>query len=691
MFSRFALKSIPHRDVFSVRIQNTVPAIIVIGSMCMAAYWAFLVPIFQSPDEDYHADYIFSLYSKGGLIKGDTAPVAAVSHPFVIYLLQKTNGQLVKYTSYVKMSPDYGSKQFFKRLDADAPVQQICKQTSSVPVMMAVYPVGYYALIAIWLGLVSCWNNSLTFLFFAARLFSVFLLGGALTLTYLTMRELRLSQGRASLILAAIAFFPLAPFVGSYIQPDNLSFLTISACFYFALLWRNRANRVDFSTADSPEFFIAKNWTILALGLSMAILLLSKYHFFCCLTIAITPMIVSTAIRRKIPILRLTNILSFLFIPSLIAAMLQLWISWDCTLPERDRRQEHWFAVTDDFVRAQRAGFTRLGNHICDALHDQYSSAYTKNGQTFESFWGRFGQCLTVPLVIFSESINNALLYAIEIVTNVVLVLTLSSLAKVTFSLFRIARKKGFGQAFYIAGSNPVVNAYFLFVAMMFLFNVAVYHSFYGQGRHWWPLILPIVLGSVSFAPRFFPSRYLRKLAFGFVIAGWLSYSLLASCFAPGCIKKRYYCQDKLPVVDVSKLIPADIGTSSSVTAWDFIEPFPTFARHSRYIFYTLVIPEGTELYIDVHGWAIDFLAEKPAKTVLAVLDDKKIFQAAYGLETKLPVEYWHSDKYKFSGYGVVIPTKGLKIGKHKVAIKVVSSDGRLLYDTHKDLKIVVE
>jgi hypothetical protein len=588
------------------------------------------------------------------------------------------------------MSPEYGSKQFFKRLDADAPISQRCKQTSTVPVMMAVYPVGYYALLAIWLGLLSCLNNSLTFLFFAARLFSVFLLGGGLTLTYLTMRELRISQWQSSLVLAAIAFFPLAPFVGSYIQPDNLSFFILSACFYLALHWRNRMKCL-ISSSNMPEFSITNNWTILALSLVMSVLLLTKYHFFCCFSAAVLAMIISTGCRFKIPISRLTNILSFLFIPSLIAAMLQLWISWDCTLPPKDRSQEHWFATTDDFVKAQRAGFIQLGNHLCDALHDQYSSAYTKDGQTFESFWGCFGQCLTVPLVIFSESINDALLSAIEIITKIVLVLSLGSLARVTASLFRISRKKRFNQAFYLACSNPVLNTYFLFVIVMFLFNIFVYHSFYGQGRHWWPVILPIVLGSASFAPRFFPSHYLRKRIFWFVIIVWLCYSLLASYFAPGCIKKRYYCQNKLPAIDVSKLIPAELGTSSSVIAWDFIEPFPTFARHSRYIFYRLKIPEGTELYIDVHGWAIDFLSGKPAKTVLAVLDDKKIFQTVYGMESKGAVEYWHNDKYKFCGYGVVIPTKGLRIGKHKVSIKVVSSDGRLLFDTHKDLNIVVE
>lgn len=92
------------------------PAIIIFVAMLLASYWVFLMPIFQSPDEDYHADYLFRLYSAGRLVRGNEAPLAACSHPFVIYLLKATNGQAVKYNQVAKMPEGYGTKEFFKSL-----------------------------------------------------------------------------------------------------------------------------------------------------------------------------------------------------------------------------------------------------------------------------------------------------------------------------------------------------------------------------------------------------------------------------------------------------------------------------------------------------------------------------------------------------------------------------------------------
>ena len=225
------------------KYNSWLPTIVIAAAMALATYWAFLVPIFQSADEDIHADYVFGLYTKGRLLSGSEAPIAAISNPYVAYLLQVTDATALKWKSFVKVSPDYGSLPYFQAIDKHAPDKFGCAQIKSNPIIMAVYPVGYYALTALWLRLISHWSTSLTVLFFAARLFSVFLLGWALTMSYLTMQELKLERWQSILILATIAFFPLVTFVASSIQPDNLSFALLSTSFFLNLRWLNKSEK----------------------------------------------------------------------------------------------------------------------------------------------------------------------------------------------------------------------------------------------------------------------------------------------------------------------------------------------------------------------------------------------------------------------------------------------------------------
>jgi hypothetical protein len=291
MFSPFPLKSIPCRHAFSLRIKNLLPAIIVIVSMSVAAYWVFLVPIFQEPNEERHADYVLSLYSKGRLIRAEEAPLAFCSHPFVAYLIKATDCQGVEFSNYIKMPANYGTREFFQNIDKEAPDDRICKQVSTNPFVVAICPVGYYALTALWLGLLSHINGHLSFLIFAGRFFSVILLGCGLVISYSVMRQLRLSEGRALIVIAAIGFFPMVTMVGSYIHPDNLTFVAVSACWYFALRWRNRVlNCVESSLANSDlafgfrdssvEVALTKNWDLWSLAAALAVLSLTKYPLF---------------------------------------------------------------------------------------------------------------------------------------------------------------------------------------------------------------------------------------------------------------------------------------------------------------------------------------------------------------------------------------------------------------------------
>ncbi len=639
--------------------------------MSIACFWAFFIPIFQGPDEDIHADYVFSLYTHGRLIQGKEAPLALMSHPICLYLTQAVYGEKIKHRYFVKVPTDYGTKQFFSKLDREVPKMQPHTKGYTNPIMVLIYPVGYYALTAIWLGLMSNFSHSITFLFFSARILSVLLLGIGLTLTYLTMKELGLQCWQRYLVLAVIAFFPLTSFIASYMQPDNLSLIAVSACFIFALRWQK--------TRESK--FI---W---ALSISLSCLLLTKYQFFGCTSIAILTMIVTREIYLKTSLGKTIVTMAILLFPSMLAAILQYWISGECSLPRIDVKHWHWFPVDTESHFALKHGGQALSNQIWNALADEAQTTYTLNGQTFNSFWGNFGW-LDTPLVIISPDFDHLLRSILILATWIIIALTLASLGKRIFLFSHFVRQGKWRRAIYFACANPVMNSYFVFVLLLFSFNIIVYPSFSGQGRHWYPLMLPIVLCAAGYAPSIFPSRKARKIFFVSITSAWILYSLVGSYYAIGCIKNRYYAHESAPI-NLQQLRTSPIGASCSVEALYYMNVYPTFDRAPFHGPYYLASPAGKE--IGVEGWAIDFPNESLASNVLLFIDHNKMYQANYGLENNAAVKQMADEKYRFSGFGLLIPTTDLKPGKHTISIKVVGKDNTTLYSATKEINILIE
>lgn len=640
--------------------------------MALAAYWVFLVPMLQAPDEDCHADYAFTLYSKKKLIQGAEAPLAGCSHPYVKHLFEQTNGQAIKVTAFGKLPAAYGTKEFFQDLDLNTPAEQICLQTKTNPVLMSINPVGYYALLAAWLNLLSCFNNHLTFLFFSARLFSVILLGCGLAFSYLSMRELGLSYLRASLTLMAIAFFPMVTFVGSYIQPDNLSFALVSACFWLSLRWRNKFT-------DKVPWLLA---------LTMALLLLTKYQFFFAVAIAVIAMIISKCIYLKFSISKIFSILAILLIPSAAFAILQAWISWGCHLPDPDSQHFYWFTNDRVFKDTLNQNASVLISHIFNALLHGFRSMYCAGGQAFTTFWGCFGH-LDVPLIIYSPAITPTLQIIISWLTKVIILMTLASLAKILLRLFNIARKGHWQRALYMACSNPIINSYFLFTFFIFSFFVISYPTFAGQGRNWFPLILAIFLAASIFAPSVFNARAIKQQMFFLITFIWLCYSLIGSYAAPGCIYKKYYPKAISTELNIQSLKPAFLDTSDFITWLQYVDRYPSFNIHPKHDLNSLVVPKGKDIW--VQGWAADLPTDSLANSVWLCIDQANYYRATYGLQSQDAIEKTKKNKYLFSGFAALIATKDFSKGTHMLTVKIVSRDGHLLYNTKQEIKIVIE
>src|SRR4051812_7689930 len=92
---------------------------IVLASAVQAIWWAFLVPIYQSPDEPAHLDYALGIHAHGGLLLAQNSSFFSLpvdAHPYTEYLRQRCCLAQVVFNPGAKMPPDYGSASFFAAL-----------------------------------------------------------------------------------------------------------------------------------------------------------------------------------------------------------------------------------------------------------------------------------------------------------------------------------------------------------------------------------------------------------------------------------------------------------------------------------------------------------------------------------------------------------------------------------------------
>lgn len=507
--------------------------VIVLGSSGLAALWAFTVPVFQAPDEPLHLDYALAIQQHGGLFHPQALEPARNNngyenifthdyvHPYTRYLLERTSAGTIAFNPAAKVAPDYGSPEFMRALDRNAP--QIETDAAAVPFLFRLYPFGYYALLAGWINVVRCVDNRLSVLFFAARLFSVAMLATTLMLLYATLRLLRRRRSLSLAVTAAIGFFPLTTFIASYVQPDNLSWLLISLCFYLALRLRNGATVCDDQSLKSVGSRIRQTRAFAncaVLGLVLAALVVTKLHYHLVTAIPILTMLWGARARKPFGVRKPIGA-ALLISPSIIAGAFYFWtIRGSIVL--LDSATQGATSWRETLLWSQRA------------FRDFYV------GLSHRSFWGVFGW-LDTPLVFHDSAVTRVFRIALTLCTLVLLTLTIVRVAQVSKGLVRLLGRRRYRVAWEVAFGNPLINSYFLFTVMMFFLYVRLRNAFGGQGRNWLPLLLPIVLTAVVYAPQVFRKRRARILCSAAVLTGLLAFDALGSVFAHRSIRQRYY------------------------------------------------------------------------------------------------------------------------------------------------------
>jgi 4-amino-4-deoxy-L-arabinose transferase-like glycosyltransferase len=508
-------------------------SLIIAGAASLSLYWVFLVPVFQSPDEPAHLDYAFNIYSAGRLInvlepyhRWNEAPPKKPWHVYTEYLMDKTGSRTMFWHFEGKAPPGYGTREFYGRLDKAAPSETVeamegaPRTNVDKPDYIAVYPFGYYAAVAAWMGILHLFTGRLTVLFFGARIFSVLLLIPSLLLVYAVARELRFTKKRALLFTAIIGFFPLTTFVSSYVQPDNLSFTAVMLCCYLALLVRRRPGDARL---------------LALLGLALALLLATKYDFYVAVIVPALALVASDRLFRPWR-LDWMRTLALMLLPSLMVGVVETCVASGSKTNGllNNQSTEH-----GELARASAGGVLSEGKFLVDGMGAAVDDFYLR-GSTFHSFWGLFGW-LDAPLVIMSPFKTELIQGVIRALNVIVLGLVLFRLENVVTRLIVLAGRGRWRRALFIAFSNPLINAYFLFTVGMTCLFMVVRHSFAPQGRNWIPFILAIFMMGTEYGPRALSHRRAQAVFSALVTAALVLYCLLGSYYAIRSVRVRYY------------------------------------------------------------------------------------------------------------------------------------------------------
>jgi hypothetical protein len=550
--------------------------LVVAASCGVSLYWVFAVPIYQSPDEPAHLDYALAIYAHGRPFNAQHTSFEQLPpyvHPYTLYLQERTRAFEIAHSPGAKVEPGYGTADYFARLDRDAP------PADSVHVagpnhLAAVYPFGYYTLLAGWIALVRQFSDSLTVTFFAARIFSVTLLAITLPATYGMLRLMEFGRRFSLLLTAGIGLFPLTSFVSSYVQPDNLSWTLITLSNYLALRFRRDGRGLPL------------------LGVCLAALVLTKVHFFLCASVPVAAMLGAELSHDRAALRRWLRTTTVLLAPSLLFGSVYLWSVWG----------------TQNYFSPASKSPPTLG-HYWHNFHAALRHFFV--GQCHDSFWGTFGW-MDASLLISDPPTTLKVRLVLRIFAILTLVLFGIASGLVGARLVRVVRRGGTASAARVVLRNPVANGLFLFTAFLFALFMRTDNRFFAQGRNWLPVILPVCLVGIVYAARAWSWRPLVWLYSAAALTGLLCYDAVGGYYALKTIHGRFYLPFQSAPTRSTPASPEPVDLVLAVRSTESGGSGPAWVCSSggSYLTFALDRPRF------IHGIRLEFKVTQPASVV---------------------------------------------------------------------------
>jgi hypothetical protein len=593
-----------------------------------SAGWAVVLPIFLSPDEDSHYDYALTLYTAGRPMRPAENVVGRDTHPVVAYLMTATHARQQRLDTAVRADSGYGGAAYFRALDAKAPHVDARVERAGpidpVPYISRLYPIGYYALAAIAIGLgdLLTHGSAVGELFFA-RFLSVALLAPTLLFTWLALRELGIGTRKALLLLACTALLPMTAWMAGYVQPDDLVCALVAPIVYLALRLRRDPN----------------NPALLAvLGGLLAALIATKQQYFLAVYVPIVAMLaVRSPLRWSLCALRWPALTT---VPPLLAFALT------APLLRAAPGGSGVCRIASGLSAARRFGTAHVVHFLAHGLVTTIDGSFLP-GSGLASFWLAYTAYRNTLIVLGTPALSLLAIMLLSALSLIVVGLFAVRACAVAARLGTIGRRRSWGSALRVATSNVLVNAYLFYFVILCGYEMSIGGYIPIQGRYWLPFVPAIWLIVVNIAPRALPPRLARALG-AVMLTLILGFDVLASAFAFPSLHDRFYAP--APRTEPAKEIMADVATARghgsvivSGTAIDLRDASPVDRIVVR-------VDRGTDLPV----------RRVPRPEVLCSME-----------ETLLR-----------TGFEASVPTSTLRAGRHDIAVFVKTPWSAGLIDT---------
>jgi hypothetical protein len=615
--------------------------VVILLAGALSATWAFVVPIFQAPDEPAHFDYAISIFSAGRLIRVSDGPTGWIVSPYTRYLMRASDYERIERHSSMHVRPGYGSRAYFAHLDAGAPrLNPPIAPDHRINYIVPLYPIGFYALEAVWMKVVSLFTPSLAAIFFAARLLCVVLMMIGLYFNYRTALNLGLPAWLGVALAAAVGFFPLTTFVSSYVQPDNLTYALVSASVFFA-------SKLRTGEASYP--------TIAALGSSLGLLSITKYQFF--VSVAIPTIFLAAVLLWKIRRnhFRVDVSVTALLVPSIALLCAQHWL---VNAPNGAAGN----ATPSDI------GFGYIRDVIAAGIWPAIAYVVRVSVGAFVDFFiigpcaGTYWQVIgwfDTPIVIVNAHVASAVRMATSLVTVAVIAAVAFQYCRSALCVGRLFTQKHVLLGLDIMTRDPVLNSYVCFLAIMFVLYILTDNTFTAEGRHFYPYVFAGFLCFIYYAPRAAGKHAPHLSAIcGCVLVG---YALVAAAYAFADVRHRYYGPETNHY-SYTYVSPAQMLGDPATGVLFPVETsqYTVIGKDTQFSF-----PAGARLQIS--GAAIFPKEGVPASHVAVVVDSRFAMPVLSNQYVLFVGELTRNVVYGYSGFQANVATAGFGEGIHSV------------------------
>lgn len=609
-------------------------------SGALSTVWAFLVPIFQAPDEAAHFDYAISIFSAHRLIRlSDGSPDWIVS-PYTKYLLRASDFERIAWHSSMRVPRDYGSGAYYARVDAGAPSLRAPAPTNGrISYIVPLYPFGFYALEALWMRAISLFTGSIVTVFFAARLLCVFLTMLGLYFNYRTAINLGIARWTSVALVGAIGLFPMTSFISSYVQPDNLAYALVSASLFFAT--QLRVGHVPLRA-------------VTLLGVSLGLLAITKYQFF---VAAAIPILVLCALRfaqMKATVPKRIAAAALLLAPTIALVGFQRWAVDGASAISGSGAYSG--TALSGLRSAMALGVPATLHYLVNATAGGFLDCFV-SGECAATFWQVLG-LIDTPVSIINDRAEMWFRGAISLATIAVAIILAFYFSRNALRLLTIAVRGRARSAARIAAWDPVLNGYLCFIAIMIALYALTDNGYGAQGRHWYPYIFPAFLCFVWYAPRALNKR--NRAASAVLACVLLGYAALAAAYAFIDVERRYY-GPQIAQYTAASPTPSQIVSGRAVGG---LWPLQTGGYHINGGAVPFSFVRGSRLLAT--GAALPDQLGRPAG-VAVVLDGHVPVPVLAGQYLLHIAEAMRSVALGYSGFYATVVTAHLREGTHTV------------------------